>query len=189
METLMINNKEISLTRDINSIKLNEFKKYYSSVNDANLEVIDKQLIEMSILTGIEINDLEDLDLEDYKKLASKTYEVFNIELAVNTITTFKYGELDFGVHTKDNGEIKITLRDISLIKKLFTNDKGLDEEVLAINNLHILAGILFRPIIDGKIQDLLDEPSIESRASIFDNEMTLGIMYPYLKIIINKLK
>ncbi len=189
METILINDKEISLKKDTNNLTIKEFKQFFMTDKNTEIDETEKHLIQMSILTDISVDELENLDLDEYKALGKKAYEVFNTELNSELITSFESNGKTYGTKLKDNGEAKITLKDINLIKtKLLTIDSE-DKELQFINNLDVLAGILFKEVIDGKLIDTVEDADIALRASVFNEEMSLQVIYPYIMRIIEKMK
>lgn len=173
---------ETLVSKNTNTLKIKEFKQFYSIINTTQIDDIDNQLLQMSIITGLSIDELENLDLDEYKAIGQKAYETFNVDLNTSLIKSIMIDGQEYGVSLKDNGDAKITLKDIQTIKAKV----DVTDELNFINNLDLFAAILFKPIINGKV---IDDDSLIERAQIFNENMNIEVVYPYMLKVVEKLK
>jgi hypothetical protein len=145
-------------------MKMNELNKIEFSTD------VDRSVSVITTLTKIEKDKLMELSIEDFKELAS----LFDWVSVLPEITTpEKSFEIDGITYTHVNYDTMTTGETISL-EVLQKND--------AEANIPLIAAILIRPEIDGKIEKLKDMTDIQRRGEILKEKLMVGLYWPIVQ-------
>lgn len=177
MKTIKYKNKEIRIPTNWGEVNIDKFQqidklKIQESVDSISAEELNEKLvIFISILTGIEKEDVLNLPIREFKK----------IEKNISFIHEQKQEKIKPIIEIKD---VKYGYRkDLTKMKtsEYFDFDTFTTSDTL-IENIHILMSILYRPIISQKSEtdyeiEEYSSKSVYERAEIFKYEMTVENM------------
>lgn len=188
MEKITIEGREISFEKDINNMLLKEFKEYFNTIHDNSIENIDKQTMQIALLTGISFEDLEEMDTEDYKLIRDAAFKRLEIDVQLDVFKTFETKDTTYSIKTKEDGSIKITTKDLKIIRdKLKFIENPTEKECIGL--IDLIAALVFKPVIDGDVITTSTDEELAQRAAIFNEEMQLKYIYPYFTVLAEKIK
>lgn len=144
-------------------MKMNELNKIEFSTD------IDRSLAVITTLTSIEKETLVELSIEDFKELASLFDWVSFLPEIGNPQRSFEI-----------NG-VKYTHVDYDTM----TTGETISLEVLQKNaeeNIPLIAAVLIRPEVDGKIEKLKDMADIQKRGEILKEKLMVGLYWPIVQ-------
>jgi len=178
MNKIILQGTEYSLPSCWEEVNLEKFLKIIE-INDENLSNLKKLLKFISILTDIDEKVLRQVNLDQINQIdisfMNKSFdEKINKTISINGV---KYGmvkELD-----------KLSLGEYADLEELATN-----KEQDSNKNLHKIAAILMRPVIDedGDLYTIekYDWETVEQRASIFLKEMNVAQLFGVSNFFLN---
>jgi len=171
MRTVKINNKEYQLPESWNEVSIGKFQAF--SKIDAEDE-LDKLLQIVSVLGNIPIDTLESI-----------TYTELNKLYGLITFITEEVGDKTYfkiNIKGKDYG---LDYEWKSMKAKTYIDlDSLMQDKNKVIDNLHLIAAILFRPIIDNKKEVILEDYNyklLEENGRFMQDNMMISQFLPVL--------
>jgi hypothetical protein len=174
MKTIKINEKHIEVATTIDDLTLPKLINYIK-VNEQT-EGLDNTINLLASTTSLSVDEIEDLDIEDFKTLAKSV----NIDegLDVPYVKTITIDGVDY--HSKaniENNTFAFTIKETKILKEILEKYK--------LDYVYYLAPLIFRA--DG---ETLSIENIISKVDSFKN-IKLSILVPYIlyltKIIENE--
>lgn len=171
MIKIQIDEKEFHLPSNWSEVsldclmKLNKLQKknFNSSIEQTTTLLVAITDMPEDVILSLPIPDFK--ELSDMLQWASKMPSEDKVQ-SIITIDGVDYSHID--IQTMSAGEF------ISL--EVFQN--GADAE----ENIHYIASILIRPVVDGKIEKLKDMLDIQKRADLFKEKLMVGIYWPIVQ-------
>jgi hypothetical protein len=155
---------------ELKSFKIEKFQRLMNTYSTEYQFEIDRNIDRISIIKDLSIEDIEKLSLFEYANLSSEVESLSIEEMPKDLITEFEHDGIKYTTFITD---INYTLK----IKEVFLINKYINEHSSSF--LKYVAAILFRE--DHKKMDIQD---IETRANIFNENMPMEILAPYLNIL-----
>jgi len=179
MKTVILKNQSVDVISSLNELNITSLEKTIKIFNSESNN-IDKYILLLEILTPLSVDEIEDLELEDFKILASEIDTNDFIQAQDVFINEVEFEGVKY--KTKSNGNShNFTVKEIFTIQKLLKKDEYILE----------IAAIIFRPVdANGKISNDMSQEAIDLRKIIF-KDITIDVILPYVlalsKTIINE--
>jgi hypothetical protein len=174
--------KEVTIPTSWEGITIQKFVDYYRAAHAKDVDEFDKELHLLSILTGLDVSDIECLALSDIKMLIEKTSFVKQLDIKDNLPGKFickgKWFKVNYEVNKLSGGQY-IDLMD-------FCKD---DAKIM--ENLHFIIATITTPltlfffeekydhITNRKRRTELYNESFKNRAELFRRHLPVSIAYP----------
>jgi len=161
------------MEKDLKNFTINKFQKLVNIyVKNFDLE-FERQIELISLFTEKSIEEVEELELDDFKALSLElnniSFDSFSTEFKNEIIINGK----TFISNIQDN-QYKAKVKEVYLVNKYI--NENLD------SYLKYIAAIIFLPIDEnGKIIKDYSTEGINERAELFDKELIIDIISPYL--------
>jgi hypothetical protein len=180
MKSLNLKEKEVFIKDSLQNVTIADFEKLLTITNVNKYEdEIDKQVEILSVLTNLNIDELESLELADFLELNNYINKLnlndFNLNenqgindfIFINKIYRAKSLPKDF----------KLNVKEMKIIKN--------EVKISELGYLSKLAAIIYRDVLndDSLDNDLTDE-TILYKSNIFKDNMTMDFIAPYLLTI-----
>ena len=188
MINLTLNNKLYKLPTNFSELYIKDYEQIIDIYNDTKMDNLEKMVYTINILTGIDIDTIYTIDLEQIKFMNNSLQFIFKNDQGQGLIEIF---EIDGIVYGFDN-ELNMMSLSQYIDLDTFSNKETINE------NLHMLMAILYRPIVKSNhkkfsyisyIKHLIkkdklyyrineyDINSVKERAEIFKEKMTMDIV------------
>lgn len=166
MIKIEIDEKIFNLPQDWSEVSLGSLIKLTEIQKKPSSSEIEQTIEVISAISDLNNSDLMTLPIADFKELSelvqfTGVLPSDEVKSEIITIDGIEYSGVDITQMTA--GEF------ISL--EVFQKE--------AEKNIHFLASILVRPIVDGKISKLDDMPGIIARAELFKEKLMVADYYP----------
>jgi len=172
MKTFNIGEKQYDIKTDLDEIALGEFAQITEILLKDYELYIDKYVDIVSVLSKIDRELIEEMNLDDFHEIVSKVQKV-NLEqnLIVKEFDdSITINDIEYKAKLKADGTFSPTVKEVFLIEDAIKKHK--------INYFIYFAAIIF--LEDG---GKLDIESIKDRAQIFKENMTVSFIMPYITI------
>ncbi len=157
------------MNTNINKIKIKHFKTL-SEILIADDSSIDNIVKYVSILTNQTIDEIESMDLDDFKTLVASV--TFDNETDYQLQTTIEINGKKYKSTLKDT--FSFNVKQISMLTKKV---KEGDDYIVD------LAALIFREVDgDGALVNDFSDAAVSSRKAIFADAITIDKLIPYLK-------
>lgn len=178
---------KLKIQTELQELSLKRFREFMNARESKDYDdFIDKSI---AALSDSDLSDIEELDIAIYKELV-KEYKLITQDslmdslLSAQPIDSFN----EFKVAYDENGQLFLKRSEQKYLNKLLhtgSMDESINSKIMC-DNMHIVAAILFRP--EGT-SDKFNEESIHERAKLFEIMMPIKTMFPFLKLISEKLQ
>lgn len=173
---------------ELKELSIKRFRQFMNAKELASpADMMDDSV---AALCNLDMSEIEDLDTSVYKELIKEFYNFTEDSLfnsLIYSVPKLEYNS--YKVRWDEYREIFFKRSEQKYMSKLLkTDSKDISVNTKAMmNNLHILAAIIFRP--EGEIAEKFNEEVVLQRAELFDVNMQVKYIYPYLKLITDKLQ
>lgn len=170
MKTIKLNEKEIKIATTVDDLTLPKLVDYIN-LSSKNNDEIDLLINLLNIATNLSIEEIEDLDIEDFKMIGNQ------IELNDALTAPFQKSIIVDGIEYFSKADIehdtfKFTIGETKILKELISKYK--------IEYIYYLASLIF--LKEGERANL---ELIESRKDLF-TDIKLSVLVPYM-LYLNK--
>jgi len=173
MKTVNLGTKDVQIKTSLDEVTIKNFEDLLTVSTSENYEdEIERRIDLIHMLTNLSIDDIENLDLEDFKKINS---DVFMLGLEDGS-TKKDIFEFEGKVYKTRNPieTFKLNIREIMLLKNQVK--KG------TVSYLSKLAAIIYSEVLeDGTLNKDGSPEVIDKKADIFGDNMTMNYISEYL--------
>lgn len=171
----------VSIPKSWQSITIEQFPLIYDIIKDKDIEPIDKEVRLISILTGLDVATIEQIELSQLRELIKKVRFIFKLEFP-EYVQTFKHAGYKWIVNYDVT---KITAADfISLTKMSATED-----DVMA--NLAEIVSVFVKPYKRKWFKYVPVDMDYKERLELI-KKVNVGVIYPvcvfFCKLLTNLL-
>jgi len=160
------------MEKDLKKFNINKFQKLVNIyVRHFDFE-LERQISIISIFTEKSVEEIEELELDEFKKLSSEINDLSFDKFSTEFENEIKINEKIYGSQIKDNS-YKPKVKEVYLVNKYI--NENIDDY------LKYIAAIIFQPVIDGELKKDYSTEAIKERADLFDKEITFDTLSPYL--------
>jgi hypothetical protein len=170
MKTLKINEKEVNIVTTIDDLTLPKLIQYIN-INGKTDDEIDNLINLLAITTSLTVEEIEDLDIQDFKDIARE----INLEDGLNNpyVKTITIDGIDYNSKANvDENKFSFTIKETKILKELIKKYK--------LDYINYLAPLIFRT--EG---EELSIENVESKANKF-KDVKLSILVPYILYLNN---
>lgn len=176
MEKIELNEKTILIKTKLADLLICDFENLYDISIKEYENSIDKQVDILNILTNLNTDEIESLELTDFVKLNSfvKDIQIETINFyADEVINDFIYKNKIYRAKALPK-DFKFTVKETKIMKN--------EINISLYNYLSKLAAIIYRDVLeDGSLNNDLSEEVLTQRIDIFKKNMPLNFITPYL--------
>lgn len=173
MKTVTLGTKDVQIKTSLDEVTVKNFEDLLTiSASEKYEDEIERRIDLIVALTDLSFEDIENLDLEDFKKLNA---EVFMLGLEDSSVKKDVF-EFEGKVYkTRSSIEtFKLNIREIMLLKNQVKKGN--------VSYLPKLAAIIYNEVLeDGTLSKDGSPESIDKKADIFANNMTMNFISEYL--------
>ncbi len=182
----------------LNNLSLKNFAQFMIAEQTNHEFLIDKKAIQISAMEDISLDEIENLSVYEFKKIREQFDEiyvsVFEGLIEQEPINTFE----DYSVFYTDDARVFIKKSEAAYIYKNIlpkhNQELSQEENTLAttkamLENIHVLAAIIYRKNDTDWKKDKLDVAKLTETANIFLNSMEAKHIYPLLVSIFEQNK
>jgi hypothetical protein len=160
------------MEKDLKKFTINKFQKLLNIyVNSFEFE-FERQIHLLSLFTEKTIDEVEELELDEFKELSSQINKLQFDSFSTDFKNEIKINDKVFVSDIQDN-KYKAKVKEVYLVNK-YVNE-NLDDY------LKYIAAIIFKPVVDGNVIKDYSTEGIQERAELFDKEITIDTLSPYL--------
>lgn len=158
--------QEINLPKSHSEISIETFEKIID-IQTKEYELEIERYIELaSIISGLSIDEIEEMDFEDLKQIIASINE---IDMANNNaVDKITVNDIEYGRKQTKSFSVKETI----MLQSIFSKKE--------VGYLIEIAAVLFHPVIDGEIKTDYSQVAIKERKDKF-KDLTMDILSPYL--------
>ena len=170
MKTIQLKNTSVDVITSMSELSVSDLEKCIKNFNAKEKDNIERYIDLLTILTPMSTEEVEDLDIDDFKILA----ELIDVsDFDIKSKVFINKIEVD-GIKymTKSDGtSYSFNVKEVFSIQKYLKNE----EYIL------YFAAIIFRPVDEnGKISNDFSNEEIMSRKELFKN-INVDVVLPYL--------
>lgn len=172
MKKINLTEKNVEVKTSLDEITISDFENLLKiSTQNQYEDEIEKTISLMNVLTNLNVDEIEELDLEDFKKLSSEV-SVIGLNDIVEVKNVF---ELE-GKTYKPKAPVetfKLNIREILILKT--------EAKKNSLNYISKLAAVIYNEVLeDGKLK-LTDADSIDEKSKKLAASMTMNYISNYL--------
>lgn len=173
MKTVTLGTKDVQIKTSLDEVTVKNFEDLLTvSASEKYEDEIERRIDLIQVLTDLSFEDIENLDLEDFKKLNS---EVFMLGLEDSSVKkdVFEFEGKVYKTRSPIN-TFKLNIREIMLLKNEVKKSN--------ISYLPKLAAIIYNEVLqDGSLNKDSSPEVIDEKANIFAYNMTMNFISEYL--------
>jgi hypothetical protein len=163
------------MEKDLKKFNIDKFQKLVNIyINEFEFE-LERQIELISLFTDLSTTEVEEMEFNVFRDYFN---EIQKISFDTNTEITTSSITIDGVIYSAEfNGKYKPKVKEMFMINKYINKHKN--------SYIKYVAAIIFQPINEsGNIIKDYSETGIERRAEIFNTELTIATIQPFLNIL-----
>jgi hypothetical protein len=160
--------KEIKLPKSHSEISIETFEKIIDIQTKEYDSEINRCIELVSVMTGLSIDEIEEMDFEELKTLVDEVNQINVINNGSEILTSINIDGVEYGRKETKSFTVKETI----LFQNIFSKKE--------VGYLTEIAAVLYHPVIDGEIKTDYSPTAIKERKDKF-KDLTMDIISPLL--------